>query len=738
MMDISALRSALAKGVATYLLNAADYPHAKLVGAKSHDGFDLLEIMLEPQLSQKRVVRILDQEPIEIFFSHGDAVPHVWATRADFPIDAVHTTAATGVLRSVALCVWEESWPDLKRQLTPQALVERLRSWFSRLAEGSLHQVGQPLEPLIPAASHTLIVPGGECPERLEIAGSFKRDGQMFLSLGPAGLTKEKPADLDLLEIRVRQPQTHGALGSTPDNVAELTTRLTKMGEDLQPRLSDWARAGAIGTSAKSIPLIVVSVPKVAEEGDEAEEWEYWAFTTRGTITDLADDLGQIYVEPNGSIFQRIPGATVDSNEIKLDPMRLVKRLTRAEARRMSGFQGPETRLVAIGAGAIGSNVIVDSAHTGFATWTVIDNDVALPHNTVRQHLGNDGVGHPKAAVTSAEVNFLLQEPSAKFIVADLLDEGDKAKAIADSLSAADLTIDFSASPAVLGNLADRAEPRRLASMFFNPAGDQLVALAEDEKRYARLDEIEAQYYWAVAVSPELSSHFDDGRLGFLRYANACQDLSRPLPPWQIQALSAIGAKRLLDLTSDKSASARIWRLDPDSGSIQAFQLPVSQSRRFDGGEFRISFSELAVGSMTRLREQGLPNETGGILIGSFDTSRQIVHVVDVLAAPPDSEQRPTYFVRGKKDLLPAVEGIAARTVNNLQYLGEWHSHPRGASTMPSGDDRNVFAYLARHLAPTGQPFGMTICGQKDFRILFGWNEMRFEGTSSLLASTVP
>lgn len=731
MMDISAIRSALAKGVAAYLLNAADYPHARLIGVRSFDDFDILEIMLEPQLSQKRVVRITDQEPVEIIFVHGDTPPHVWATREDFPVDAVHTTAATGALRSVALCVWEESWQDLKRQLTPQVLIERLRSWFSRLADGSLHQVGQPLEPLIPAGSHTVIVPGGEWPEKLEVANSYKRGNQMFLSLAPAGATKERPADIDLIEFRVAEPQVHGALGTTPDNVHELAERLAKMGEELQPRLSDWARTGAIGNNPKSIPLIVVSVPKVSEPGSDAKEWEYWAFTARGTVTDLALDLGQVLQGLDGRYVQRIPSAIVDHKTVKLDQMRLVRRLTRADARLMSGYEADETRLVAVGAGAIGSNVIVNSAHTGFATWTIIDNDVTLPHNTVRQHLGNDSVGHPKAAVTSAEVNFLLQEPSAKFIVADVLAEGEKAAAIAEAFENADLAIDFSASPAVLGNLADRTQPRRLASMFFNPAGDQLVVLVEDDRRATRIDEIEAQYYWAVAVSPQLSSHFHDGRLGFLRYANACQDLSRALPPWQVQALSAIGAKRLLDLSSDKSASARIWQLNAESGSIRAFELPLSQTRRFEGGGFRISVSEKAISNMRRLRAESLPNETGGILIGGFDATRQVVHIVDVLAAPSDSEQRPTYFVRGKKDLLPAVEAIAARTVNNLQYLGEWHSHPEGASTTPSGDDHKVFDYLARNLSPTGQPYGMAICGDSDLRILFGWSELRIEDTCS-------
>lgn len=84
------------------------------------------------------------------------------------------------------------------------------------------------------------------------------------------------------------------------------------------------------------------------------------------------------------------------------------------------------------------------------------------------------------------------------------------------------------------------------------------------------------------------------------------------------------------------------------------------------------------------LRESKLPNETGGVLIGSFDLERRIAYVIDTIPSPPDSEEWPTLYIRGSKGLRHQVEKIVQKTDGALQYVGEWHSHPAGCSTLPS------------------------------------------------------
>ncbi|MFN6024604.1 MAG: Mov34/MPN/PAD-1 family protein, partial [Planctomyces sp.] len=106
--------------------------------------------------------------------------------------------------------------------------------------------------------------------------------------------------------------------------------------------------------------------------------------------------------------------------------------------------------------------------------------------------------------------------------------------------------------------------------------------------------------------------------------------------------------------------------------------------------------------------------ETGGVLIGHFDLARQRIYVVDMIPSPPDSEEWPTLYVRGCCGLLEQIQSIEQQTGGQLEYVGEWHSHPDNCPTEPSPDDITVFAWLTKHMAAAGLPALMAIVGEKD------------------------
>ena len=270
-------------------------------------------------------------------------------------------------------------------------------------------------------------------------------------------------------------------------------------------------------------------------------------------------------------------------------------------------------------------------------------------------------------------------------------------------------------------------------SCFFNPTGSDLVILAEDAGRALHLDEIEAQYFLAAAGDGRLHEHLRGGRVDFIRYANACQDLSRPLPPWQVHTLSGIAGGQLLASLANPIALSRVWRLDPPSGEIKSVHLDLSSVWRHTIGEWRVTFSQAVLDEMRERRRLALPNETGGILIGSFDLSRRVAHVVAALKAPEDSAQAPTYFIRGAKDLKPVVDDFVTASAGALCYIGEWHSHPDGAAARPSSDDEHVYAHLNRHLGPTGAPFLMAIAGTDEVWFRFGAEGRTLGETSTLV-----
>jgi integrative and conjugative element protein (TIGR02256 family) len=726
------LRSPRACQLVNYLHSAADAPFARIdsIGVDEGSGRDIVDLTVEPQLVQDRLVAIVDAEPVRLMFWVADEhPPTVLSRRDDFPLDLVHTNFEPGV-NGRCLCIWEENWHDLRRGLTPQALVERIRSWFSRTAAGTLHQAGQVLEPLIPAVADTLIIPAGPPPTTWHVVDVSKRGETLTVTVDSKPAEDAKNLQFPVFAL-VLPPQVHGALRSRPRSFEELRLLVEPMGVDLGRALGDWLVEPSQLQGNQRRPLLIVTLPKQREADGPVEAWETWAFMTAVTLGELGEALGRSFSGEGQVSGRRIAAAPpAQPPEVGLMGWRVVQRLDRAAARRFAGNPALADRaLVAVGAGAIGSNVIVGTTRGGVGTWTAIDHDKVFPHNTVRQAQTDRLVGESKALTARYLADSVLAEGGNAYIEANILQPGEAAAAIAQALAAADLVVDFSASPSVLARLAADDTIRRAASFFFSPAGDDLVVLAEDAGRKLRLDEIEAQYFLAATTDTRLLGHLALARLDFIRYANACQDLSRPLPPWQVHTLCGIASGRLLQLLEAPEASAHAWRLDAASGAVHAVPLPLAPVYRCEFDRWRVTLTADVVSQMQALRHAAAPNETGGVLIGSFDASRGVVQIVAALPAPTDSQQAPTYFVRGALELKAAVDGMARRSAGALGYIGEWHSHPDGAAARPSSDDEAVFGYLKAHLGPAGTPYVMAICGAHEIWLRAGWQSRQIAET---------
>ena len=725
-----ALQSHLARSVVRYLTESVDHPYCRLLSA-STDGAtgDILDIEVEPELAQDRRVPIRAQEPVRLQFVMGDdsVAPLVRALREDFPLGEVHTNFDRGA-DGLVLCVWEEGWHDLSRTLTGQMVVERIRAWFTLMASGKLHREDQPPEPLIPTSSHTIVIPPGILKGRWYIDRLFKDDDTYTLLMSDRQPVDLKPGSDFAVFHREVPSQLHRALAGRPYDLGALHAMLLTFGVNLISELREWLSKPEQTTRAADRQLLLIfTIPIRRNEEGPDEVLEVWAYTGGETLAAFGEKVGATFTLTQDGVSLTAPAlmgpGPVELDTIPLPGWRVVQRLDRAMARVYAGRpQAEDAKLVAIGAGAIGSNVVMNTVRAGIGEWTVIDDDDVLPHNTVRQIQTNYSVGFPKAAVLEGEANTVLAQACVTGFVADVLCPRDRKSDLEEAVAACDLAVDFSASPAVLGYLAD-CTLRRAASLFFSPDGSDLVMLAEDRGRRLRIDEVEAQYFLTVAADARLDGHLRSARMDLIRYANACQDLSRPLPPWRVQMLSGLGAGRILGLLESERASADVWRLDAVSGGVKPVSIPLCAVQRFHTDHMRLSVSKLVLDMVRSLRERAAPNETGGVLLGTYDLVRGVVHVLAALPAPPDSRQSPTYFIRGKKDLQPEVERLGAMTAGRLQYVGEWHSHPDHAAARPSGDDEQVFGHLQAPLEPTGAPFAMMITGAADSWIRMGWAE---------------
>lgn len=99
---------------------------------------------------------------------------------------------------------------------------------------------------------------------------------------------------------------------------------------------------------------------------------------------------------------------------------------------------------------------------------------------------------------------------------------------------------------------------------------------------------------------------------------------------------------------------------------------------------YGLRFKRSGLDGIIRSCKSTYPNETGGILIGSYTVSLDCALATNVTKAPPDSKSGKTWFRRGIRGLKRLLD---THWNSREFYLGEWHFHPNGEPD-PSLTDR--------------------------------------------------
>jgi proteasome lid subunit RPN8/RPN11 len=489
--------------------------------------------------------------------------------------------------------------------------------------------------------------------------------------------------------------------------------------DGLRRRLAAWA---AEASAMAAHLLIAVAMPKLREHSVEVEAEDVWVFLTEATAANVGVAIGCV---------ERVPGSKMVARRIlfdqerigkgvRIDPVTPVLAFNRRAAARSTGLEESDDRhVVCVGVGALGSQVVTNMVREGFGVWTLVDSDHLLPHNLARHAAPGNAVGHGKAEVMAALLEELFASgPRPNPIQANVLDRHAAKEELMAAFAAADLIVDMSASVAVARHLArERDASARRMSLFLNPAGTDLVLLAEDAARSIPLDALEMQYYQAVASRPELLGHLAPPG-GRVRYGRSCRDVSSTIPQSRVGLLAGIASAALRRAADDSAPAIAVWRIrEPDLGVdvIRCESHPVLIEHH---GGWVVSLDQHLLDRLWHHRLERSPDETGGVLVGSFDAQRQIVHVVETILSPADSKEWPTLYIRGAEGLAERLQQISGHTLGQLRYVGEWHSHPDGYGCEPSRDDRQVLAWLGEHMAAEGLPAVMAIVGRDKHRFL--------------------
>lgn len=708
------------------LLQAEVLPFVSFSGVTRRDGgWELVQIEVRPEVPTLPVNDIRLLESIAVEFDPADqSQPSTIALRSDFPkVPHTYLVAEGELLR---LCLFDEPYSEQRLHWTASAYLQQLHIWLSKTATGTLHQPDQPVEPFLPGSPAQVVLPSqffeadyssGPQPLLLDVFPRNAQSGFTYVARRQdAGVRNELDLKCTALVVETI-PQTQGSLTHHPRNLFQLQEFLKTMDTDLSQTLQDSLRDWIIRQVRypEAFVLVVLRIPVRRSDDGVPETIEVRAFEVTGSARELGKSLGYLdEVDGNVGAIVGKPRTTSGSQNVTLLPLNPVRDLTRRHAQILSGTHClPDLRILAVGAGALGSHILLNLARGGFGTWVVIDHDVLLPHNLVRHALPGAYVGSEKAGALAYFVNSLHEDGrTVDSLGADVLIHPvtDELRAKFDAI---DVSVDFSASPAVARWLAlDAPGDSRRISVFLNPKGTDLVLMAEDETRSMRLDQIEAQYYRAVIERKEFAEHLPDST-ELLRYGRTCRDVTSTLPQDMIALFSGIAARALKNRIANPGYSLAIWQISSNQ-SVSYRSVELAEPVEFRCGDWRISTDKCTLRKLHDLRQCALPNETGGVLLGYPDHLHGVLYVVDALPSPPDSEEWPTSYIRGCDGLKEAVDEVASRTAGIVKYLGEWHSHPDKSACELSLADLKFLSWLTDYMFLDGMPALMAIVCEGD------------------------
>ena len=716
------------RAIATALAISAKGAFATLIECRVTEDAEIVVFDADierPQLPINDIKRI--ERIAAVFPVSADSLPEALALREDFPM--VPHLNLQDAAKPRSLCLYDRPWTELRHSWTGTAFVERVRLWSAKTARGELYEADQPLEPLMFSHGWALVVPAkfglSDGPSTLTVRVVLVdgEDGRVLVS--DDGRSPDRGGKTSFVMYIDTPPRAHGVIQRTPQTLADLAALVDGEGFCLLPRLREALQAvpDAIRTSQERrreiLPIFVLGLPKTRREGGEVEMIELKGFLCADNIEAVGVAVGAWIVNGTALGYPLGEIEEADGANSNVGVVNIVHELTPERAAMYSGLTRRDARrIVAIGAGALGSQVALNLGRSGFGQWTLIDDDAFMPHNAVRHALaGRFQVGYNKAQCTAIDMNSIADcEPIAHGIPGNFLTPGDHGASVDKTLAEAEVVLDMSASVAVARALSDAELPCRASSMFLSPNGQDLVLMSEGPERNIRLDDLEMSYYAEVASREELAGHLEV-LAAPLRYGTSCRDVSVSMRQSDVGALAGLGASAFVQDVSQEQASSRVWRLDSSSLSVRVFDLAPTPFLEVEQHGWRVSVCRRMLERMHGLQKERLPVETGGILLGGVDYARRRVHLVLALASPPDSEEWPTMYIRGVHGLNAERERIVRVTAGNLDYLGEWHSHPEGVSTQPIEDDRKVFGWICELAAVDGRPAVMLIVGEGGGRL---------------------
>ena len=733
----------LAQSLAEYVATEGGRDFELIEILRSTDGPEYLVLRVRTSCPQEPAFPILPEEKICIFFLPG-SYPIVVPLRKDFPSISHSYGLPVGfpTTATMILCIDDRPWSDAEADYNGPEILRRIFSWFDRAGSGELNDVFQPPD-LAFLPSTVSIVMSSELDRKI-----LKSDSEpVFLSLySPEGgsdlFEALLPADIPdgpddgmewikfvAIALAVEVENT-GAMWRTPSHLGHLRESLSgaqyDLLDELRKKISDYLQNRELDRNQFFHAKLLFRVFVRNTTADRVESLYLLVDTTIGEIGAALGLLWPPNADAESDYTPQLPQSAPVPEElatIRLFQANHYTKFDQIDAAAYSG-RGETWRealsrsAIAFGAGSIGSQVLDSMVREGaFSDLTIVDDDYLAPHNLARHTLAFPDVGRSKANQLSEALRAARPDLKTASIKAKISRETTSPE-MATALRNAEIVLDLTASVGASRTISDEPDRGRAASAFFNPAGNSVVVMVEDTARLTDLATLEAIYYGELVKEPKLYNHLaqpDKMAIG----AGQCRATTNRMPSSSAAILSGIAAKHLGYALAGDAARIFIHSMNDDCGADPHnldFELGT-QTLCTDGWTVRLP--NAVAQSLQKLREASLPNETGGVLLGIMDHSRRRIEITCGLPAPTDSVATQSTFERGVANLRADIDQAASATMHQIAYVGEWHSHPDGASTSPSAIDCEQLAYLRQEFHGQQRPTVMLIVGDGEASLIF-------------------
>ncbi len=359
-----------------------------------------------------------------------------------------------------------------------------------------------------------------------------------------------------------------------------------------------------------------------------------------------------------------------------------------------------------IGAGSVGSKIAVHLARSGVSMTAVSDQASLRPHNMARHGVIRNVFAGNKASEVAQDLKQLGQVPAVyeEDLLKNIPDrQARKSILPANTAYAINTTASLGVREALSALTPDQLKAR-LAEVALFGRGEGGFLLVEGHAHNPTLSDAIAELYASLGSDRLRQLMFDPSYgLTEVQIGQACGSLTMPMTDMRLSAMTAV-------LTEEFVAAAKANENDglivtgvraADSPDTHWVRQPVRPFETVEiegsrGWTLRISQRVHA-----RVREEAklYPGvETGGVLIGMCSARLKVVHAVDLVPAPPDSERSATHFVLGTKGLKAAILDRHRASGGSLFDVGTWHTHLSDFG--PSELDRSTAKTLASERPP--------------------------------------